>query len=111
VVTPSSAKFGKVNLGKLKMIKLNLKNQAKKNGPSITISGASITDFPVFGFINSKSTCLIGTVLAPGKKCVLAMGFQPSVAGLQTDTLTVDNNADNAPQHVPLSGTGKAPKK
>jgi subtilase family serine protease len=107
LVTPSTGKFGKVNLGKLKIIKLKLKNQAKKRGPSITISGVGITDSPVFGFINSKSTCLIGTVLAPGKKCVLAMGFHPSVSGLQTDTLTIDNDADNAPQQVPLNGTGR----
>jgi len=107
LVTPSIGNFGNVKLRKQKVIKLDLKNLASTGGPSITISGASVTDFPVFGFINSKSTCSTGTVLAPKKKCVLAMGFQPSATGFQTDTLTIDDDADNAPQQIPLQGTGK----
>ena len=30
------------------------------------------------------------------------MRFQPSATGLQTDTLTIDDDADNAPQKIPL---------
>jgi hypothetical protein len=111
VVTPSIGNFGDVKLKKVKIIKLKLKNQAKKRGPSITISGFGVTDYPVFNVINSESTCFIGTVLAPQKTCVLAMGFQPAATGFRTGTLTIDDDAYNAPQYVPLSGTGNEPKK
>ncbi|HVN64878.1 MAG TPA: hypothetical protein VMT58_09595 [Candidatus Binataceae bacterium] len=106
-ITPSPGNFGNVQLGKSKVKKFHLKNPAKKGGPSITISGWEVTNGPVFSAFASKTTCTVGGVLAPRKKCILAVEFQPVAAGLQTATLTVEDDANNAPQVIQLSGAGK----
>lgn len=109
-ITPVTGNFGNGKIGKLKMKKFHLKNLAKKGGPSITLSGASVPPATpqVFGFPSSSAnTCFNGTVLPPGKHCVLVVGFAPATPGFQSSTMTVEDNADNAPQSVPLAGTGK----
>jgi len=48
--------------------------------------------------------------LAPGKTCEVSVTFTPPDTTLQTGHLIVDDDAIGAPQMIPLSGTGKAPK-
>ena len=109
-ITPSSGNFGNTKIGKIKIKKLHLKNLAQKGGPSVTIASASVpgANPQIFGFPTSASnTCVPGIVLLPGKHCVLVVGFAPVAPGFQSDTVTIEDNANNAPQHVPLEGTGK----
>ena len=107
-ITPAAGNFGTVKVGKAKVIKLRLRNpSSKKRDLSITLLNASITNFPTFSFDNGKSTCLIEETLNPNGSCVLAMIFSPTTTGLHTDTLTIDDDADNNPQLIKLKGTGK----
>jgi hypothetical protein len=105
---PRQGKFGAVKLGHVKAIKFHLRNRAHRLGPSITISGVVATDFPEFSILSSKTTCLVGTVLAPKRGCVIDVEFKPQGIGRRPPaTLTIDDDAQNAPQIIPLTGKGK----
>jgi hypothetical protein len=46
--------------------------------------------------------------MLPAKtKCQFFLAFTPSVFGPEEGSLTIQDNASNAPQVIPLSGTGK----
>lgn len=108
-VNPPSWNFGTVKVHHRSQIKtFTLKNPAHIGGSTITIAGGSVADFPEFFLLNSGAgICHVGTKLHPQQHCILKLGFQPGQTGLRTDTLTLEDNASNAPQLVPLSGTGK----
>jgi hypothetical protein len=49
--------------------------------------------------------------LAPGESCKVSVIFSPTDTTEQNGTLTINDDEAGAPQKVPLSGTGKAPRK
>ena len=110
-VTPKSVKFGKVRVFSVKQVTLTLSNSAKK-GPPITfgnpLATVPITDPQEFGFPTPPAvadTC--GAQLLPKKSCKLFVLFGPLSKGAKGSTVTIFDNAGNANQMVPLSGTGK----
>ena len=62
-----------------------------------------ITTSPAFFLLNS--TC--GTTLAAGANCVLSLRFAPTLAGLLTGTLTVNDDGPNSPHLAELTGRGQ----
>ena len=62
-----------------------------------------ITTSPSFFLLNS--TC--GPTLAAGANCVLSVRFAPTLAGLLTGTLTVNDDGGNSPHVASLSGRGQ----
>jgi sugar lactone lactonase YvrE len=77
------------------------------NAP-LTISALAITGNS-FQIDSNATTCSASTTLAVGGSCTVGVFFEPDLAGAQTGTLTVtDNalNANNATQTFQLSGTG-----
>ncbi|HVN64879.1 MAG TPA: hypothetical protein VMT58_09600 [Candidatus Binataceae bacterium] len=111
-VTPASGSFGTVKLGKSKVKTFHLKNPANKGGSSIKITGWDVSDGPEFSTFAAKTTCTVGTVLVPKKQCIVAVQFTPAGSGSRPPsggpaTLTIQNNANNAPQVVQFSGAGK----
>ena len=107
-ITPAAGNFGAVKVGKTKTIKFHVRNAAtKKSKVSVILLNASISNFPIFAFNNKQSTCLIEQTLAPGKSCIFAMAFSPTVTGPQTDALTIGDNANNEPQVIKFKGSGK----
>lgn len=106
-VRPSKLRFPRVRVGRTSGAKaVVVKNTAKKGGSPVTFVGISTsrTEFQI------KSTTCMGT-LAAGKACRIRITFTPSDLGPVTGTLTIDDNAQNGSQTVPLSGTGTQPKK
>lgn len=77
----------------------------KKSGASATIGSATSSN-SVFLVTQQCSPA----TLAPGKSCKIAVEFKPTNTTPQTGELTITDNASGSPQHVALSGTGKAPK-
>jgi ASPM-SPD-2-Hydin domain-containing protein len=71
-------------------------------GP-LTVSSAQTT--AQFGATN---TC--GAPVVPGSNCTIQVTFTPTSSGIQTGTLTVNDDASNSPQTIPLTGnqTGTA---
>jgi hypothetical protein len=66
---------------------------------SITFTGADPGDFA------ETDTC-DGSVAAQSS-CTISVTFKPAATGTRTATLNVNDSANNSPQQVSLTGTGK----
>ena len=79
-------------------------SSSKSSKISVTITGetTSVAAFAV------KTPCI--KTLAPGKTCEVTVTFTPPDDGVHSGDLIVNDDAMDAPQMIPLSGTGKAPK-
>jgi hypothetical protein len=105
-VKPLSKNFGKVKVDALKPATLTLTNSAKTGAPitfgkpMVTFTAASPQEFKM-----NTTTC--GTQLLPQQACKVTVQFGPLSPGKKTTTITIFDNAKNADQTIPLSGTGK----
>jgi FG-GAP-like repeat/Abnormal spindle-like microcephaly-assoc'd, ASPM-SPD-2-Hydin len=79
------------------------KNVTLTNTGTTTLSISSISVNKPF-LLGSKTTC--GTSVAPGAKCILSVIFKPTVLGLKTGLLVLNDSASIKPQVIELSGTG-----
>ena len=82
-------------------------NISPKKNPATATIGQATTD-NVFFAVSSQCT---RSVLARGKSCKIGVTFSPQDGSTQTGHLIVNDDAVGAPQEIPLSGTGKVPKK
>ena len=108
--TPGSLNFKTVKVNTGKQLTLKLSNPAK-SGPPISLTSAMvpITNPQEFGFPkNGGFTCFL-TVnqLLPKQSCTLFLVFVPASKGKKSSAVTIMDNAHNANQRIPLSGTGK----
>jgi len=100
-VSPTSLSFGNQVINETSAAKtVTLTNTG---ATSVTISSITVSA----NFAISSSTC--GATLAAGAKCKVGVTFTPTVLGAVAGTLTFNDNAENSPQTVALSGTGIAP--
>jgi hypothetical protein len=107
-LNPPQGEFGGVKVRHAKDMNFQLKNRAQRPGPSITISSVQIAGSSEFVIVNSKTTCIGRTVLAPKDQCHVDVEFSPAGIGVRTPAiLKIDDNAAYAPQTIPLSGHGK----
>lgn len=99
-VSTSNISFGNQVIG--------VKSAASKvmltNNQSVALSITKIaTTLPDY---STTTTCPVGTgTLATGKSCAVSVFFDPTVAGVRNDTLTVSDNANISPT-VSLTGSG-----
>jgi hypothetical protein len=70
-------------------------------GSGITITGTNSGDY------SQTNTC--GASLAAGANCSISITFKPTATGTRSASLTINDDASNSPQNVPLSGTGVTP--
>jgi hypothetical protein len=96
-VSPSSASF---------TAKLGVKSKTRKitaanhGNVAITLMDAHVTgDFAL-------SKVCPGS-LKPKKKCIYSVLFAPTVKGVRTGSLTINNNSSSGPRTVSLQGTGQ----
>jgi hypothetical protein len=73
---------------------------ATLNVTNVTIAETNSSDF------TQTNNC--GATVAAGASCTLSVTFAPTVAGSETGTLTITDNASPATQTVSLTGTGVA---
>jgi hypothetical protein len=73
------------------------------NTGTTTLSISSISTKKPFQ-VGGGTTC--GTSVAPGAKCTLSVIFKPTVMGLKTGLLVLNDSASSQPQVIELSGTG-----
>jgi hypothetical protein len=66
---------------------------------SITITGADTADF------TQTNTC--GSSVAANSGCVVSVTFKPTATGTRTATLNLNDAANNSPQTISLTGTGR----
>jgi len=96
-VSPTSLSFGKRTVG----TRSAAKTVTLKNSGVASLSVASVSTTAGFTETNTCSSPLL-----PGKRCSIAVRFAPSVTGVITGTLKINDNAANTPQVVSLSGDG-----
>ncbi len=109
-ITPGKLNFKKVTVGNAKLLTLTLSNAAN-NGPPITFGNPTAFSVPVtspqeFGFPQSGMTTCPSQLL-PKQECKLTLQFAPASTGQKSSTVTIFDNASNAPQVIHLQGTGK----
>jgi len=99
-LTPKSLGFPKILLGKSSTgEKVKLTNSGTAN--------LLITSFAISGDFTQTNNCPITpTPLAPGAFCTITTVFTPTTVGKRTGTITINDNAGNSPQSVPLTGVG-----
>jgi hypothetical protein len=106
-INPPSGNFGNVTVGDDKSVTFTLSNSAH-DGPPITFTSAfsvPVTTPQVFGFGTGATNCPLQ--LLPKQSCLLTVQFIPAARGFVSSTVTISDNAANAPQMIPLSGSGK----
>jgi sugar lactone lactonase YvrE len=106
-ISPKSLNFGKsTKVGSVSKPKaVTIKNASSKKS-KITVSIINETTVAPFAVTSGCTESL-----APGKSCKVSVTFSPTNITPQSGDLTINDNEIGAPQEVPLSGTGKAPKK
>jgi LEA14-like dessication related protein len=100
-LNPTSLAFGNVEI-----TNTVVKNVTLTNNQSIPLHIASITGFPAGFAQNSATTCLAGTPVAGGGSCVIAVSVTPTAAGPIGGTITINDDANTAPQTFGVSATG-----
>ncbi|HEX5410772.1 MAG TPA: SBBP repeat-containing protein [Terriglobia bacterium] len=101
-VSPASLTFAARTVGQTspaQTVQLTNTGNAAINISNISTSGD-------FGQTNSCGT--LPTVLNVGATCSISVTFTPSATGSRTGSLTIDDDANNNPQGVSLTGTGNA---
>jgi hypothetical protein len=81
-----------------KSVTLSNTGNATLSNISLAFTGTNASDFA------ENTTC--GSSLAAGANCTIAVTFTPSIAGTETASLSISDNASGSPQAVSLSGTG-----
>ena len=100
-LSPTSLAFGERLVGSTstaQTVTLTNSGSASLIINSISLTGANPGDFA------QTNTC--GTSVAAGARCTINVTFTPAAAGSRSATLTMNDNAADSPQSVPLSGTG-----
>jgi hypothetical protein len=102
-LTPTSLVFAKTVVGTT----TTAKSVTVANTGSSTLNISSIVVSGDFAPATSPKPC--GSTLAAGANCIIKVTFTPTQLGARTGNITINDNAANSPQTVPLSGTGIAP--
>jgi len=95
-VRPTSLSFGNQKVGTTSAAKAVILSNTGTS--ALVVSTIQITA----GFTKA-TTC---STLAPGASCKINVRFKPLAQGAVAGTLTINDNAVNAPHIVTLSGTG-----
>jgi uncharacterized repeat protein (TIGR01451 family) len=105
-VTPASVDFGSVEVGETGNRDVTVENK----GNAGLVIGTITIDDPQFTIVSGN---ISGQTINPGDSETISLEFSPSSVGPQAGTLRIPNNdTDENPVEVPLSGTGtpKAPE-
>ena len=97
-------RFGAVPLGSVSKPKKVTVSNPNKQGIPITLQTFQTTKD--FSFPQTGATTCLQTLPAKGK-CFVFVIFAPSGVGPELGTLTIVDNAKNAPQAINLRGRGK----
>ncbi len=103
-LTPTSLSFGNQALNETSSARTVILQNSGSIGSALLIMNDVTIDGS--GFAISANTC---GALSMGKKCKVSVNFTPTALGKVTGTLTLNDNASDSPQTVPLSGTGVGP--
>jgi 6-phosphogluconolactonase (cycloisomerase 2 family) len=72
-----------------------------------SVTPLAISGIAASGDFNESDDC-VGIVPALGV-CTITISFAPTVSGALSGVITINDDADNSPQFIPLTGTGELP--
>jgi hypothetical protein len=101
VVTPTALTFKSTNVGTT----ATAKNVKVTNKGATTLTFGAVTASGDFHLVPAAITPCSGT-LAAGASCNFAVNFKPTMMGLRTGSLTINDSDGSSPQFASLSGTG-----
>ena len=102
-VSPAKLTFGNQTLGSPSAIQTVTLTNGQTKALSITSITSTLPDY------SQTSNCPFSpSTLATGASCTISVTFTPSVLGVRSATLDVNDGASNSPQKVTLTGTGIA---
>jgi hypothetical protein len=108
-VSPSTFDFGKLTLdvptGITQVAVLTNNDGISHSISSITTSGPNTPDFVLRS--GGANNCVGMSSLGAGASCTLYAVFTPSYTVPETAKIVINDNANNSPQTVYLSGTGQ----
>jgi hypothetical protein len=61
---------------------------------------------PAHFSLDASTTCKVGTPLAAGGTCKLALKYSPTALGSASGNVVITSNASNSPTNLPVSGIG-----
>jgi hypothetical protein len=105
-VVPVTLNPPNLDFGSVEITNPTVKNLTLTNNQSILLNMASVTGFPAGFALNSATTCVAGTPVAPGGSCVIAISVTPTAVGPIGGTITVNDDANTTPQSFGVSATG-----
>lgn len=98
-LSPPSLNFGNQKVGTTSApMSVKLTN---RGAGALFISSIAVSGNPDFSLTNN-----CGSSLAQNTSCTLRVKFAPVTTGSRTATITINDNATNTPQKVPLTGNG-----
>jgi beta-propeller repeat-containing protein/HYDIN/CFA65/VesB family protein len=100
VFTPNSLSFGDQAVGTTSVAQIVTLTNA--GDAALSIIGIQAT-----GDFGQTNNC--GGGLAVGANCSINVSFSPTVSGVRTGSLSVNDNAANSPQSITLTGNGVVP--
>ena len=107
MISPPSKAWGKVNVKVLKKQTFILTNESSSATITFFTPLGTVSNFPIFSFPRTGATTC-PQHLPPKGTCQLILQFRPVRKRVpQVGTATIFDDAVNANQTIPLSGTGK----
>jgi len=104
-VSPSSLDFGPQNQGTVSTSMTTV--LTNNDSAAHTIFSIAVTGTNAANFIQTNNCPTSPNALAGGASCTIAVTFTPSDVGARTAKVVLNDNANNSPQTVYLSGTGQ----
>jgi hypothetical protein len=104
-VSPSSMDFGPQNQGTVSGSMTTVLTNNDSAGHtifSVTVMGTNAANFT-----QTNNCPMSPTPLASGASCTISVTFAPSDVGTRTAKIVLNDDANNSPQTMYLSGTGK----
>ena len=104
-VSPSSLDFGGQSQGSTSAAMTTV--LTNNDSAPHTISSLSVTGTEASDFTQTNNCPISPATLASGYSCTITVTFTPSDVGTRTAKIVVNDDANNSPQTVYLSGTGQ----
>ncbi len=111
-VAPPGLIFPKIKVGRESGLRVAVFANPRTNKGTAVITGielqSQLTSSPATGFeVDSRSTCHVGSAIAPAHECRIFVRFVPVKTGAAIDTLFITGNFTNSGALIALTGAGR----
>lgn len=98
--------FGRIHRTMLERVELTVSNRGTA---PLDLGALGVADNPTGDFKLLGGSCLPTSILPPGGRCTVMIGFDPTIEGRFTARLQIDHDGFSGPRELPLAGVGLPP--